>query len=207
MPRSTVTALRTFDGLRLVGTLVEPDTPSTRTAVLVHGGGVTREEGGFFGRLATGLAEAGITSLRFDLRGHGESEGRQEECSLTMHLNDISVAVDLGRRETGTVHLIGTSFGGCLVAYYAARRHADVGRLVLLNPQFDYLDRYAGQKSPGTASSPTPRQSATDGHSSTTSSGSARTRSSARSSRRPSSYTAPRTRSSRWSRRGRPSRG
>jgi hypothetical protein len=48
-----------------------------------------REEGGFFALLAIGLAEAGITSLRFDLRGHGESEGRQEELTLTTILNEV----------------------------------------------------------------------------------------------------------------------
>src|SRR5438874_2627382 len=77
--QSTATTLRTLDGLHLAGTLVTPEDPPDRVVVLVHGGGVTREEGGFFTRLARGLAEAGIASLRYDLRGHGESEGRQEE--------------------------------------------------------------------------------------------------------------------------------
>lgn len=70
--------VRTLDGLHLAGTLAAPAEPAARAVVLVHGGGVTREEGGFFSRLATGLADAGVASLRFDLRGHGESEGRQE---------------------------------------------------------------------------------------------------------------------------------
>jgi uncharacterized protein len=63
--------------------------------VLVHGGGVTREEGGFFTRLAAGLGEAGVASPRFDLRGHGESEGRQEELTLAAILNDILASVRL----------------------------------------------------------------------------------------------------------------
>ena len=75
MSEQTATTVRTSDGLHLSGTLVLPDS-AHQAAVLVHGGGVTREEGGFFTRLAAGLADAGIASLRFDLRGHGESEGR-----------------------------------------------------------------------------------------------------------------------------------
>lgn len=71
--QSSPTSIRTLDGLRLVGTLVVPDVTTGRAVVLVHGGGVTREEGGFFTRLAAGLADAGMASLRFDLRGHGES--------------------------------------------------------------------------------------------------------------------------------------
>src|SRR6266702_453242 len=55
----------------------------------VHGGGVTREEGGFFTRIAAGLADAGVASLRYDLRGHWDSGGRQEDSPLTVHLNDM----------------------------------------------------------------------------------------------------------------------
>jgi pimeloyl-ACP methyl ester carboxylesterase len=61
----------------LRGTLVAPPAGETAATVLVHGGGVTREEGGFFARLAARLAGAGSPTLRFDFRGHGESEGRQ----------------------------------------------------------------------------------------------------------------------------------
>src|SRR5690349_4286143 len=91
--QSILTTLRTLDGLRLAATLVQPDAQATSAAVLVHGGGATREEGGFFTRLADGLGQAGIASLRFDLRGHGESEGRQEELTLSTILNDIAVAI------------------------------------------------------------------------------------------------------------------
>jgi pimeloyl-ACP methyl ester carboxylesterase len=111
--------------------------------VLVHGGGVTREEGGFFTRLATGLADAGIASLRFDLRGHGDSEGRQEELTLSTVLNDIRVSLAAVQDATGAsdLALLGASFGGGICGYYAAKRPEDLSRLVLLNPQFDYKKR------------------------------------------------------------------
>lgn len=136
----TVISLRTLDGLRLAGTLVTPEPATDRAVVLVHGGGVTREEGGFFTRLAAGLAGAGIASLRFDLRGHGESDGRQEELTLGSILNDIRVAIAGVREASGaaTVSLLGASFGGGICGYYAAKRPDDVARLVLLNPQFNY---------------------------------------------------------------------
>lgn len=140
MPTSDSVTLRTLDGLRLAGTLVSPAAPASHGVVLVHGGGVTREEGGFFSRLAAGLAAAGVASLRFDMRGHGESEGRQEELTLTTILNDIRVAVDRLRSATtaGGITLLGASFGGGICAYYAAKRPADLSRLVLFNPQLDY---------------------------------------------------------------------
>lgn len=137
------TTIRTLDGLQLRGTLVTPAAPAERAIVLVHGGGVTREEGGFFTRLADGLAEAGVVSLRFDLRGHGESEGSQDELTLSAILNDIRVALRHVREETGAsrVSLLGASFGGGICAYYAAKRPSEVARLVLLNPQLDYKKR------------------------------------------------------------------
>jgi len=136
-------SVRTLDGLHLAGTLVHPQEPTNRAVVLVHGGGVTREEGGFFARLATGLSDAGIASLRFDLRGHGESEGRQEELTLSTILNDIRVVLAYVREATGAeeVTLLGASFGGGISAYYAAKQPDEVNRLVLFNPQLDYKRR------------------------------------------------------------------
>lgn len=135
-----VTTLRTLDGLRLAATLTTPEGPARQAAVLVHGGGVTREEGGFFTRMAAGLAEAGVASLRFDLRGHGQSDGRQEELTLSSILNDIRVAIADVRDAASVDHvsLLGASFGGGICGYYAAKRPNDVARLVLLNPQFNY---------------------------------------------------------------------
>lgn len=143
MPTADSVTLRTLDGLHLAGTLTSPDMRASRGVVLVHGGGVTREEGGFFTRLAAGLADSGVTSLRFDLRGHGESEGRQEELTLATILNDIRVAIAYLRDATAVqeVTLLGASFGGGICAYYAAKRPEDLSRLVLFNPQLDYKRR------------------------------------------------------------------
>jgi alpha-beta hydrolase superfamily lysophospholipase len=143
VPTSTVASIRTLDGLHLAATLVSPDQPPRQAVVLVHGGGVTREEGGFFTRLATGLAEAGVASLRFDLRGHGDSQGRQEELTLSTILNDIRVNLTYLHDTTGAkrLSLLGASFGGGICGYYAAKRPDELTRLVLLNPQLDYKKR------------------------------------------------------------------
>ncbi|MFF5564728.1 alpha/beta hydrolase [Streptomyces sp. NPDC012829] len=110
-------------------------------------GEVTREEGGFFSRLADGPATVGVGSLRFDLRGHGESEGRQEELTIAGVLNDIQAATDHVRQlfDCGPVHLIGTSFGGGISALFAARHPREVKSLTLMNPLLNYKKRFIGE--------------------------------------------------------------
>ncbi|WFB09359.1 alpha/beta hydrolase [Streptomyces sp. LX-29] len=140
---------RSLDGLRLRGTLTLTEQP-VGGVVLVHGGGVTREEGGFFRRLAQGIAAlASMTVLRFDLRGHGESEGRQEDLTLMAVANDIRAAADVITARTGQpggVHLVGASFSGGISAMAAGAYPEVVGRLVLLNPLLDYKRRFVVEK-------------------------------------------------------------
>jgi Lysophospholipase len=139
---------RSPDGLHLQGTFLTPCERAIGAAVLVHGGGVTRDEGGFFTRIAAGLGEAGIASLRFDLRGHGESEGRQEDLTICGVVNDIRAAVDeiRGRTQAEAVALVGTSFGGGITAFFAARYPDHVQSLVLLNPLLNYKKRFVDDK-------------------------------------------------------------
>lgn len=148
-PVAQETSFHSLDGLRLSATLVTPVAPAKSWTVLVHGGGVTRAEGGFFVRLATGLASAGIGSLRFDLRGHGESEGRQEDLTLSSLVNDIRAAaehVSSINGIDGAANIVGASFGGGVSGYYAANYPERVRRLVLLNPLLNYKRRLVDEK-------------------------------------------------------------
>jgi uncharacterized protein len=139
---------RSLDGLKLCGTLLVPSGNVGSATVLVHGGGVTREEGGFFARLAAGLADVGIATLRFDFRAHGESEGRQEDLTIAGVVNDIRAAVRQVRAATGSgpVNLIGASFSGGITAFYATRYPDQLRRLVLLNPLLNYKKRFIDDK-------------------------------------------------------------
>jgi len=136
-------AFSSLDGLRLRGTVVQVVDPSA-IAVLTHGGGVTREEGGFFSRLALVLADAGISSLRFDFRGHGESDGQQQDLTLAGVANDVRAAVDYASQGGLPVALLAASFSGGLAALYAAR-HSPAA-LVLLNPLLNYKRRFIDDK-------------------------------------------------------------
>jgi pimeloyl-ACP methyl ester carboxylesterase len=146
-PISTNTLVRSLDGIELSATVLTP-ARVTGGVVLVHGGGVTREEGGFFTRLADGLATAGVASLRFDLRGHGASGGRQEDLTLGGVGNDVRATAEHLAATLGLpgVGVIGASFSGGVCAMLAARRPQLVDRLVLFNPLLDYKKRFVDGK-------------------------------------------------------------
>lgn len=148
MPTEELTRFRSYDGLHLAGTLTLPRSPGGAAAILVHGGGVTRDEGGFFTRLATGLADAGMAVLRWDLRGHGQSEGRQEDLTICSVANDIGAAICHARDQTAgsVVHLYGTSFAGGISAFFAAHNPGQVRSLTLANPLLDYKKRFIDDK-------------------------------------------------------------
>ena len=117
-----------------------------------------------------------------------------------------------GDQRRQRLSLLGASFSGGVCAYYAAKRAAEIDRLVLLNPQLDYkkrtidsravLERRPARRGEAEqlgerATSSSRRPCGTAARSSTRSSGSSHSRSSARSPRRPCWSTAPRTHSCR----------
>jgi alpha/beta superfamily hydrolase len=63
-----------------------------------------------------------VPPLRFDFRGHGNSDGRQEDLTLPGVVNDIRAAIARVRDETGSaaVNLLGTSFAGGISALCSA---------------------------------------------------------------------------------------
>ncbi len=132
------------DGLRLAATVVLPVGEPRCTALLLHGEGADREQGGFYPRLATELAQLGVASLRVDLPGHGDSEGTQEELSLSGLLNVISAATTHLRENVsaGPAVLVATGLTGGVAAGYAARRGDEVAKVVLFNPLIDYQEHF-----------------------------------------------------------------
>ncbi|MFI5943114.1 alpha/beta hydrolase [Streptomyces uncialis] len=139
--------VRTHDGLRLAGTLLVPPghhDGSRDAALFLHGSGADREQGGLFTRVARGLADGGVATLRFDLPGHGHSEGRQAELSLSGLLNLIGSGLRELRERTGAARIAVLAAGltGGVAAGYAARRGDEIGRLVLFDPLIDYQEHF-----------------------------------------------------------------
>ncbi|WP_424888995.1 alpha/beta hydrolase [Streptomyces sp. XH2] len=131
------TAFRPFDGTALAGTVTVPEGLAGGLAVRVHGAGGTRNEGGFFSRIAAALAGAGVRCLRFDLRAHGVSGGRLRDITIAGVADDIRAACDHVRAGSGLdrpASVIAASFSGGAATLHAAHRPEGVGRLVLPRP-------------------------------------------------------------------------
>ncbi|MEM9646734.1 MAG: alpha/beta fold hydrolase [Planctomycetota bacterium] len=83
-------------------------------------------------RISRGLAEAGLTVLRFDMTGLGGSEGDFSETNFTSNVADLHAAIEFASDELGPVQsLIGHSFGGAASLHVAstASKTPSLGRL------------------------------------------------------------------------------
>jgi uncharacterized protein len=81
-----------------------------------------------FVKCARVLAQAGITSLRFDFYGSGESDGDFREVTLRSEISDARAAVEFFRKQRGIdpkrVGLLGISLGGLIAAVLSRAEHA-----------------------------------------------------------------------------------
>ena len=159
--------IRGTDGTVLRGTLRTVRNP-VAGALLVHGLTGDREENGLYTELADRLARIRVQSLRFDLRGHGQTGGRYEEVTMSGTIADIGAAYRHAAGGTAPgagVFVVGSSFGGAMSACWAAdtamqggpvgrapssldppARPAPLAGIVLLCPQFDVHRRFLADK-------------------------------------------------------------
>jgi len=133
MPEKPVTFQS--DGLLLRGVLGNADGAAAgpRGVVLVHGwGGYRIGPHRILVRTARRLRSHGFATLRFDLRGRGESDGEGPETDLDGMIEDTLNAAAFLRREVGVerIALLGIC-SGANVAIGAAGLNPDISELVL----------------------------------------------------------------------------
>jgi uncharacterized protein len=112
---------------RLFGTLSEPQEMSARKrplAILVHGFGSFRDELAGFVELAQRLAESGVSSLRLDMRGCGESGDRGAMHPMWDWVEDVrsamSFAEGLPQIDADRIGVVGMSMGAGVAVVSAA---------------------------------------------------------------------------------------
>ena len=118
-------SFRNSRGQNLVGQLLAP-AGNGRSPVIVFAHGWESGKHSPHNRIiADTLLEHGIASFLLDYTGHGESEGKPEDCTVAQQRHDLAAAVDvlatLDDVDSHRVGLIGVSSGAAGALHAAAR--------------------------------------------------------------------------------------
>ena len=102
-----------------------PDDPAPAPCVVAcHGLSASKESEKYL-MLGTELPAAGFALARFDFRGCGESSGREEDTTIATRIEDVQAVLahlEGHPRLDGRVGLLGSSLGGFVALFIAARR-------------------------------------------------------------------------------------
>jgi len=139
--KSSQFSFSTSDSLELFGQSWLPERQPKAVINLVHGLG---EHSGRYEHLGQFFSEEGFAVLAYDLRGHGQSEGRRGYTpSFDQLLNDISQFLEVSKQQypdTPNI-LYGHSLGGLQVLKYIVQNVPEIlGAIVtgpLLRPAFE----------------------------------------------------------------------
>ena len=127
-----------------VGTFVRAGNHAP-AALLLHGFASSRNEvGDLYASLAKGLAEKGISSLRIDFRGWGESGYPMEKSTVANMLEDANEALSYlhSRKDVKSVAVHGFSLGCGTAIELAAARPKDVAAMGLWSCITTYDSEY-----------------------------------------------------------------
>ncbi|RJO72961.1 alpha/beta fold hydrolase [Nocardia panacis] len=116
-----------FDGGRLAGTLTEAANPVAAALLITGSGPIDRDSNrpglalDITKSLATALGAAGVTSLRYDKRGIGASQGDYYRVGFTDRLTDARIALTaLAEHASGPLLAVGHSEGALHAVELAA---------------------------------------------------------------------------------------
>ena len=127
-------------GDNIVGILSNPiDGIEVPIIVLCHGF-TSEKESPTYVNLEEKLNKEGVATLRFDFYGHGESDGKFEDITISEAVDDALKAIEFVReRGFSRVGLFGSSFGG-ITALMVASQVSDLLVLALKAPVSDFHD-------------------------------------------------------------------
>jgi pimeloyl-ACP methyl ester carboxylesterase len=126
-------------GNKLCGILSNPSGDKSRPIIVMCHGFSTSKDGRTHVGLEDILNRKKFSTFRFDFFGHGESEGKFEEITLSEAVDDVKCVIryvkDLGYEKIG---LVGSSFGG-FASIVTAGQSEDLYVLALKSPVSDYM--------------------------------------------------------------------
>ncbi len=120
------------EGEKIIGIFNEPE-KETNTCVITCHGLLASKDSQKYIMLSEALVLQGISSLRFDFRGCGESSGKLESSHITNRTKDLDAIVNYIVQELGInkLGLFGSSMGGFL-SISLASKNSNIKALVSL---------------------------------------------------------------------------
>lgn len=106
------------------------------TVVITHG---IAEHSGRYEKMSMWLNQHGFNTVRYDLRGHGQSAGpRGKLRSFKDLIEDLHELVTFSKTYQGPVYLLGHSLGGLITHMYAVT-YQDVDGIIVSGAPTDFL--------------------------------------------------------------------
>jgi len=131
------------DGQKLQGKLFYPEIIKEKNPAVIFVHGWMSNYKGYILR-AEALADMGFISLLFDLRGHGESDGKLGEVTAEKSVEDVLASYDfinsLPKVDKNNISIVGASYGGYITAIVSDKRKLDsiVLRVPAIYPNTTY---------------------------------------------------------------------
>lgn len=126
------------DAFQLNARLCKPSKPEA-AALFVHGICGDLDEIGIFTNLERKLSGLGVMTLRFDFRGHGDSDGEPSDASVQAEIKDLIQAMNFLKSEenVSSIGVIAASFGASIVLL-SDISPTSIKTAVFLNPVIDF---------------------------------------------------------------------
>jgi len=134
-------------GDKLCGIITNTSGDKNKPIIIMAHGFSTSKNSDTYVSLSNNLTQHNISSFRFDFYGHGESEGKFENITVSEEVDDVLQAIKFLKDDGYTkIGLMGGSFGG-IASIMAASKSKDLYLLVLKSPVSNYLEKEMETKS------------------------------------------------------------
>ena len=128
------------DGNKVCGILSNPTSNKENLIVVLCHGFSSSKDSKTYTTLSKILNEKRISSFRFDFFGHGESDGKFEDVTISKAVDDIiNAVIFLRNKGYKKIGLFGSSFGG-ISSIVAASKLDGLIFLALKSPVSDYTE-------------------------------------------------------------------